>query len=61
MSEDNQDDALYRIGITNDNRVSLTVGYPTSITLTMNSIGTRRLIKLLEAAIIEEEEMINDD
>lgn len=50
-----EDRALYTVGTTNDGQIQLTVGYPTSITLTMNNAGVRQMIKLLEAAMTEEE------
>lgn len=53
------DRAFYTVGATDDGRIQLTVGYPTSITLTMNSAGVRQMIKLLEAAMTEEEENTN--
>lgn len=55
-----QTDALYMVGTLDDGRVQLRVGYPTSVTLTMNDVGVRRLIKMLEAAIDNEEDNSND-
>lgn len=60
MPSKDQDDALYMVGTLDDGRVQLRVGYPSSITLTMNDVGVRRLIKMLEAAIDNEEEKTND-
>jgi len=50
------EDATYMIGTLSDGRVQLQVGYPSSVTLTMNPVAVRKMIKLLEAAIQEEDE-----
>lgn len=50
-----EDRAYYTVGALDDGRVQLTVGYPTMITLTLNNAAVRQMIKLLEAAMTEEE------
>ena len=54
MSE-RTEDATYMIGTLDDGRVQLRVGAPTSVILTMNNVAVRKMIKLLEAAMLEEE------
>ena len=54
-----EDNALYTVGTLDDGRVQLRVGHPTTVVLTMNNAGVRQMIKLLEAAMIEEEENTN--
>lgn len=49
-----KEDATYMVGTLDDGRVQLRVGYPTSITLTMNDVAVRKLIKMLEAALDNE-------
>ena len=49
-------EALYMVGTDADGQVQLRVGYPTSITLTMNNASVKHLIRQLEAAMIEEQE-----
>lgn len=51
-----EDRAYYTVGSLDDGRVQLTVGHPTSITLTMNEAAVRQMIKLLEAAITEKDQ-----
>lgn len=48
---DTDESALYRVGITNSDKIELTVGYPSSISLTMCTVGTKNLIALLQAAV----------
>lgn len=55
-----QTDATYMIGTLDDGRVQLRVGHPTSITLTMNNVAVRQMIKLLEAAMLEEGDTSNE-
>ena len=50
-------DAVYMVGNSEDGRVQLRVGYPTSITLTMNNASVRHLIRQLEAAMMEDERL----
>jgi hypothetical protein len=47
----------YTVGVNNEGLtvLKMTTGYSTS-TLTMNEVSTRRLIKLLQATLTEEEE-----
>jgi hypothetical protein len=47
----------YTVGVNNEGStvLKITTGYSTS-TLTMNEVGTRRLIKLLQATLAEEDE-----
>ena len=54
------EDATYMIGTLDDGRVQLRVGYPTSVTLTMNNVAVRKMIKLLEAAMLEEGDNTNE-
>ena len=54
------DDATYMIGTLDDGRVQLRVGYPTSVILTMNNVAVRKMIKLLEAAMLEEGDNSNE-
>lgn len=54
------EDATYMIGTLNDGRVQLRVGYPTSVILTMNNVAVRKMIKLLEAAMLEEGDNTNE-
>lgn len=49
------EDATYMIGTLDDGRVQLRVGTPTSVILTMNNVAVRKMIKLLEAAMLEED------
>lgn len=51
-----EDRAYYTVGSLDDGRVQLTVGYPSSISLTMNEAAVRQMIKLLEAAITEKDQ-----
>ena len=44
-------DALFKVGMNEDGQTQLTVGYPTSITLTMNDASVAHLIKLLAVNI----------
>lgn len=44
-------DALFKVGINEDGQTQLTVGHPTSITLTMNDASVAHLIKLLAVNI----------
>lgn len=48
------EDATYMIGTLDDGRVQLRVGYPSSVILTMNNVAVRKMIKILEAAMLEE-------
>lgn len=51
----------YQVGVTTDNRITLRIGDDfTSHTLTMNSQGARKLIRLLEAAMEPNEEGQDD-
>ena len=43
--------ALFTVGINDDGRTQLTVGHPTSITLTLNDAAVAQMIKLLAANI----------
>ena len=54
------EDATYMIGTLDDGRVQLRVGYPASVILTMNNVAVRKMIKLLEAAMLEEGDNSND-
>lgn len=56
MEEKPQDTELYRVGITNDNKVTLTIrdNSGVSLTLTMNTPAVRHMIRMLEVAIVEE-------
>ena len=54
------EDATYMIGTLDDGRVQLRVGYPTSVILTMNNVAVRKMIKLLEAAMLEEGDNSNE-
>jgi hypothetical protein len=54
------EDATYMIGTLDDGRVQLRVGYPTSVILTMNNVAVRKMIKLLEAAMLEEGDTSNE-
>lgn len=56
---DKPEDATYMIGTLDDGRVQLRVGYPTSVILTMNNVAVRKMIKLLEAAMLEEDTPTN--
>lgn len=50
--EDMSNDSTgYQVGVTNDGRTTLRVGDATAITLTMNEVATRQLIRLLEATL----------
>ena len=55
-----QSDALYMVGTLDDGRVQLRVGYPSSVILTMNNVAVRKMIKLLEAAMLEEGDNTNE-
>ena len=54
------EDATYMIGTLDDGRVQLRVGYPSSVILTMNNVAVRKMIKLLEAAMLEEGDTSNE-
>lgn len=56
MPTPKEDRAYYTVGSLDDGRVQLTVGYPSSISLTMNEAAVRQMIKLLEAAITEKDQ-----
>ena len=43
--------ALYKVGMNDAGMTQLTVGYPTSVTLTLNDAGVAHLIKLLSVNI----------
>lgn len=49
-------DARFMVGTTNEGMVQLRVGYPSSIVLTMNNDAVRRLIALLQAAMVNDSE-----
>ena len=58
--KESTEDAKYMVGTLDDGRVQLRVGYPTSVILTMNNIAVRKMIKMLEAAMLEEGDNSNE-
>lgn len=52
--QDMSKDAIYMVGMNEDGFTQLRVGYPTSITLTLNADGVAQLIKQLAVNIDED-------
>ena len=50
-------DAIYMVGINEDGMTQIKVGYPTSITLTLNNAGVAHLIKQLAVNIDDDYEV----
>ncbi len=55
-----EENAVYTVGTLNNGNVQLKVGYPTTVILTMDNAGVRHMIKLLKAAMIEDEDKTTD-
>jgi len=54
QAQDMSKDAVYMVGMNEDGMTQLKVGYPTSVTLTLNADGVALLIKQLAVSIDED-------